>query len=142
MRGIMGHHATGVTPYSMASGARQALKDLRSLVGDQLSPEVNFHLDKVLFSTCSDGHKIYFPCPFKENEAAASLKAVEAAVVAAIADLRYGAQRRKIDVNLEKTAAFLFSTYVATIGGLGKGDPGVKSKLKGTQTPSSTVKCS
>lgn len=128
----MSSHASGATPYSVVSGARQALKDLRSLVGDHLPPEVNFHLDKVSFGTCSDGYKIYFPCPFKENEAAAALKAVEAGVVAAISDLRYGPQKRKIDVNLEKTAAFLFSTYIATIGGLGKGDPGVKSKLKGT----------
>jgi hypothetical protein len=135
----MGPHTSGATSYSVVSGARQALKDLRSLVGDQLPPEADFHLNKVSFSTCSDGHKIYFPCPFKENEAAAALKAVEASVVAAIADLRYGAQKRKIDVNLEKAAAFLFSTYIATIGGLGKGDPGVKSKLKGNQTPSSTL---
>src|SRR5277367_4218780 len=127
----MGPHASGATPYSVVSGARQALKDLRSLAGDQLPPEVDFYLDKVSFSTCSDGHKIYFPCPLKENEAAAALKAVEAGVVAAIADLRYGAQKRKIDINLEKTAAFLFSAYVATISGMGKGDPGVKSKLKG-----------
>lgn len=135
----MSPHASSATTYSVVSGARQALKDLRSLVGDQLPPQVNFYLDRVSFSTCSDGHKIYFPCPFKENEAAAALKAVEAGVVAAISDLRYGAQKRKIDVNLEKTAGFLFSTYIATIGGLGKGDPGVRSKLKGTQTPSSIL---
>jgi hypothetical protein len=139
MRGTMGPHGTGATPYSVVSGARQAFKYLRSLVGDQLPTEVNFHLDKVSFSTCSDGHELYFPCPFKENEAAAALKAVEAGIVAAIADLRYGAQKRKIDVNLEKTAAFLFSTYIATIGGLGKCDTEVKSKLKGTQTPFSKI---
>ncbi len=127
----MGPHAEGTTPYSMVCGAKQALRDLRSLVGDQIPPEAVSYLDKVTFSTCSDGHRIYFPCPFKENEAAAALKAVEASVVAAISDLRYGPQTRKINIDLEKTAAFLFSTYIATIGGMGKGDPGVKSKLKG-----------
>jgi hypothetical protein len=139
MTGTMGPHAKGATPYSVVCGAKQALKDLRLLVGDQLPPEVDFHLDRISFSTCSDGHRIYFPCPFKENEAAAALKAVEAGVVAAIADLRYGAQKRKIDVNLEKTAAFLFSTYIATIGDMSKVDPGVKSKVKGIYAPSTPL---
>ena len=81
--------------------------------------------------TATDGAQIYFPCPFKETEAAVALKTIEACAVAAIADLRYGEQRRKIEVNLEQTATFLFSTYIATIAGLGKQDPNVKSKLKG-----------
>lgn len=115
----------------MVYGAEHALGDLRSLVSDQIPPEAVYHLDRVSFVTCSDARTIYFPCPFKENEAAAALKAVEAAVVASIADLRYGAQTRNIEVNKEKTAAFLFSTYIATIGGMAKGDLGVKSKLKG-----------
>ena len=55
---------------------------------------------------------------------------MEASVLAAIADLRYGKQERRIEVNMERTAAFLFSTYIATIGGLGKQDPDVKAKLK------------
>jgi len=127
----MNFHVRGIKHYSVVCGAKQALKDLRSFAGDQIPPEVESHLGRVSISTCSDGHKIYFPCPFKENEAAAALKAVEAAAVAAIADLRYGAQKRQIEIDLEKTAAFLFSAYIATIGGLGKSDPGVKSKLKG-----------
>lgn len=121
----------GIKQYSVVLGAKQALKHLRLLAGNQIPSEVDPYLERVSISTHSDGHSIYFPCPFKENEAAAALKAVEAAVVAAIADLRYGAQKRQIDINLERTAAFLFSSYIATIGGLGKGDPGVKSKLKG-----------
>jgi hypothetical protein len=119
------------TRYAVVRGARQALEDLRRFIGNQLPPEADCHLGQVTFSTSSDGHTIYFPCPLKENEAAAALKAMEASAVAAVADLRFGAQKRKIDVNLEKTAAFLFSAYVSTIGGMGKGDPGVKSKLKG-----------
>ena len=127
----MSPHANGTMPYSVMSGAKQALRDLRSLAGAQILPEVDFHIDSVSFSTSSDGHKIYFPCSLKENEAAAALKAVEAGIVAALADLRYGPLIRKIEVDLERTAVFLFSTYIATIGGMGKGDPGVKSKLKG-----------
>lgn len=127
----MNSDTNGHIRYSVVRGAKQALQALRQFVGDQLPPEVDYHLGQVIFSTSSDGHRVYFPCPFKENEAAAALKAVEASIVAAIADLRFGTQRRKIDVNLEKTAAFLFSAYIATIGGMDKADPGVKSKLKG-----------
>jgi hypothetical protein len=59
---------------------------------------------------------------------------VEASVVAALADLRFphNEQKRRIEIDLERTATFLFSTYIATIGGLGKQDPKVKSKLKGS----------
>jgi hypothetical protein len=118
-------------PYSAVSGARQALEALKLSVASQLPPELRKHLDSVVFNTCSGSHGIYFPCPFKETEAAAALKAIEASAAAAIADIRYGRQKRKIEIDLEKTAAFLFSTYIATIGGLRKGDPRVKTKLKG-----------
>ncbi|TVY59043.1 Succinyl-CoA--L-malate CoA-transferase beta subunit, partial [Lachnellula suecica] len=86
--------------------------------------------------TATDGTQIYFPCPFKETEATVALKSIEACAVAAIADVRYGgggaSQRRRIEVNLERTATFLFSTYIATIAGLGKQNAGVKAKLKNT----------
>ena len=55
-----------------------------------------------------------------------------ASAVAALAHLRFpnDTQNRKIEVDLERTATFLFSTYIATIAGMGKQDPDVKSKLK------------
>ncbi len=131
MDGNMKSHMDGRTQYSVLRGAKQALDTLKLCVANQLSPEVKRHLGNVTFNTSSDDHGTYFPCPFKETEAAAALKAVEGSIVAAISDLRYGSRERKINVDLEKTTAFLFSTYLAKVGGLSKGDPEVKSKLKG-----------
>lgn len=119
--------------YSLLCGASDALTALNKTTTSQLPEELKVILQQVTFHTASDVNNdgLYFPCPFKEIEATAALKAVEASAVAAIADFRYGKRDRKITVNLESTAAFLFSTYIATIGGLRKGDPKVKAKLKG-----------
>jgi hypothetical protein len=127
--------------YSVLDGARKATQALRQLAADQLPPESFQYLDHVTLTTSTDGAQIYFPCPFKETEALVALKSVEASVVAAIAHLRFPQedQKRKIEIDLERTATFLFSTYIATIGGLGKQDPKVKSKLKGSDA--STISC-
>lgn len=119
--------------YSVLDNSRKAIEALVKLTGDLLPPEVLSHLKDVTFTTATDGTQIYFPCPFKETEATVALKSVEASVVAAIAHLRFpnDKEARKIEVDLERTATFLFSTYIATIGGLGKQDKDVKSKLKG-----------
>ena len=76
----------------------------------------------------------YFPIPLKETETAAALKAIEGSIVALLADIKNGstATERQVDVDLEKTTAFLFQAYLATVGGLGKLDPAVKNLLKGT----------
>ena len=75
----------------------------------------------------------YFPTPFKETETGAALKGVEGLLAAALADLKQGGQRshRNVTIDLEKTTAFLFQAYMATVGGLGKLDPEVKKMLKG-----------
>lgn len=72
-----------------------------------------------------------FPTPLKENEATGALKAVEAGVASAIADLALGQDDRKAFVNLERSSCFLFSTYLATVGGYDKGNPKSKALLKG-----------
>lgn len=78
----------------------------------------------------------YFPIPFKETETAAALKAIEASVACLLADLRDGeAKERRVVIDLEKTTAFLCQAYLASVGGLGKLDPLVKTKLKG-ESPS------
>ncbi|KAF4624895.1 hypothetical protein G7Y89_g13274 [Cudoniella acicularis] len=118
--------------YSVADGARKAIEQLQQLAQDQLPGDILKHLPNVQLTTSTDGTQIYFPCPFKETEATVALKSIEACIVAALASLRYGDQPRRIEVNLERAATFLFSTYIATIGGLGKQDPTVKSKLKDT----------
>jgi hypothetical protein len=116
--------------YSVLEGAQDATAALKNVARDQLPPEILEHLQNVQLTTATDGTQIYFPCPFKETEATVALKSIEASAVAAIADIRYGKERRKIEINLERTATFLFSTYIATIAGMGKQDPNVKSKLK------------
>lgn len=124
--------------YSVLDGSRKATEALRQLAGEQLPPEILQHLQDVTLTTATDGTQIYFPCPFKETEATVALKSVEASVVAALASLRFpdDVSQRKIEIDLERTATFLFSTYIATIGGLGKQDPDVKAKLKGKSHPS------
>ncbi|KAH7418130.1 CoA-transferase family III domain-containing protein [Cadophora sp. MPI-SDFR-AT-0126] len=120
--------------YSVLDGSRYATNSLRKVAGDQIPPEFAQHLEDVTLTTATDGTQIYFPCPFKETEATVALKSVEASAVAALARLRFpdDTQKRKIEVDLERTATFLFSTYIATIAGMGKQDPNVKSKLKNT----------
>lgn len=115
--------------YSVPGGAREAVESLKTVARDELPKEVIENLENVSFSTASD-EGLYFPCPFKESEACGALKAVEASLIAAISDIRYGKQERRIDVNMERTASFLFSTYIATIGGMNKQHPDVKAKLK------------
>jgi hypothetical protein len=133
MTAAVGDHTSGASagPYSVLEGAKKAIEALKKAAADQIPPQVLNHIQDVTFTTATDGTQVYFPCPFKETEASVALKSLEAGAVAAIADLRYGEKRRKIEVNLEQTACFLFSTYIATIGGLGKQEPTVKAKLKG-----------
>ncbi|KAK2751125.1 hypothetical protein FQN57_000200 [Myotisia sp. PD_48] len=78
----------------------------------------------------------YFPVPFRETETAAALKAIEVSLAAILADLKEEEATKKTDrkvtIDLEKTTAFLFQAYTATVGGLGKLDPEVKKLLKDT----------
>jgi hypothetical protein len=105
-----------------------ALKEELSLPGDLevLAKNVEFTSEKDM---------IYFPIPFKETETTAALKGIEALVASALANLKYGEQARKIEINLEHTTCFLFQTYLSTIDGLGKYDAGIKAKLKGEKAP-------
>lgn len=74
----------------------------------------------------------YFPIPLKETETAAALKAIEGAVASCLVDLRErSTKKRTVGIDLERTTAFLFQTYVATVGGRGKLEPEAKKYLKG-----------
>ncbi|KAI1040404.1 hypothetical protein LB505_003480 [Fusarium chuoi] len=87
--------------------------------------------DNIKFTSTRDAP--YFPIPFKETETTAALKAIEGAVASLLAKTVEGeSQPKKINVNLEKTTAFLCQAYMAKVGGLGKLDPGVKALLKDT----------
>lgn len=73
-----------------------------------------------------------FPIPFKETETTAALKAIEGSVASLLAATRETSDsNRQVTVSLEKTTAFLFQAYLATVGGLGKLDKSVRSLLKG-----------
>lgn len=87
------------------------------------------YASKVQFQASQD--TVFFPCPFQQTEAVSVLKAIEACWAACIADLRYGARERQIIVTLERSARYLLGSYLFSIDGLGKLDPGVKTKLKG-----------
>jgi len=70
------------------------------------------------------------PCPFRQLEAAAALKAVEAAVANAIGENRFGFIQ-DVTIDLQHATLFLFMAYLAKVDGLGKQDKGIKAKLKG-----------
>ena len=99
--------------------------------GDQLGLPASIQDIKDRVTFVSNYNRVYFPIPFKEMEVASALKAVEGSVACALADLKFGKREREVCVNLEKATNFLFQAYRATVDGLGKLDPKVKSKLKG-----------
>lgn len=123
------------TTYSSVAESRKIFDQLCEL-GDKvaLPPTIRDIRPNVKFTSSRD--QPYFPIPFKETETTAALKALEGCVASALADLKEGShQKRKITVNLEKATNFLFQTYIATVGGYGKLDKGVKSMLKGMDMP-------
>lgn len=117
-------------PYSLQNGINSALQDLLHTIDDSVPVQVKNHLRKVVFEFEGHGDGIGLPCPLKETEAITALKAVEASTVAAITDLRFGIDKRDIKISVERATCFLLAAYLSTVDGMGKGDPGVNSKLK------------
>jgi hypothetical protein len=115
---------------ALLAGTRAALQQLLASVEGELPEESLFHIANVDFTTANTGSP-YFPSPLKQTEAISALKAVEAGVASSIADLKDGSTVRSINVDLERATAFLFSTYLATVGGMDKANPKVKKLLKG-----------
>ncbi|EUC32965.1 hypothetical protein COCCADRAFT_37161 [Bipolaris zeicola 26-R-13] len=118
-------------PNALLLGTRTALDQLLAKAKDNLPQESLQHITNVKFSTANTGSP-YFPSPLKQTEAISALKAVEAGVASAIADLDNDQKDRHIAVDLERATAFLFSTYLTTVGGLDKSNPKVKKLLKNT----------
>lgn len=128
-----GNHATNgydSDHYTLLDGTRKALRHLLTRANGQIPQECLSRIANVNFSTANTGSP-YFPCPLKQTEAISALKAVEAGVAATIADLGSASTERGINVDLERASAFLFSTYLATVGGMDKAHPKVKKLLKG-----------
>lgn len=116
--------------YSMEAETRKSLSSVLQLAKTQIPAECRDIIASATFTTANTGSP-YFPCPFKETEATSALKAVEAGMAAAIANLIYGEKERKITVDLDRASSFLFSAYLSTVDGMNKAHPNVKSKLKG-----------
>ena len=127
----LSNHITTIQGYSPKQEAKRVFDFLCQLKEGLNLPENLEDLAKNIEFT-SEKDIIYFPIPFKETETAAALKGIEALVVTALANLKYGESARKVDINLEQTTCFLFQTYLSTIDGLGKFDAAVKAKLKRT----------
>ncbi|KAL8415197.1 hypothetical protein RB594_006146 [Gaeumannomyces avenae] len=121
--------------FSSTREARAILERILRMVS--LPPEVE-HIARAT-SFVSSRDLPYFPIPLKETELGAALKAIEGSFARALADtrdrqpaaLQHGGSN-KITINLERTTAFLFQTYLSSIGGLSKLDPNVKEFLKDT----------
>ncbi|KIW06212.1 uncharacterized protein PV09_02689 [Verruconis gallopava] len=129
----VGNAMNGTTSdtYSVLEETRKALDTLLRAAKCQIPPEVKQTIRHVEFTNAHTGIPD-FPVPLKENEAIGALKAVEAGIASAIADLVLGKQKRKATVNLERSSCFLFSTYMATVGGYDKSNPKSKALLKDT----------
>lgn len=116
--------------YSMLSETQSALEILLKVARSEIPSECVPLVKSVQFTTENTGTPD-FPCPFKETEATGALKAVEAGVASAISGLVLGEKERSAVVDLERASCFLFSTYLATVGGFDKANPKAKTLLKG-----------
>lgn len=127
----------GSLRYSVIHGAHAALKKLIESCGNAVPAEFVQYQTKITFSSPSSKDRVLFPCPLKEQDAIAAIKALEACAAAAIADLRWHKKKegRQIKVDLNKSACFLMSAYLTTVGGMDKTDPRVKRYIH-SQSPS------
>lgn len=106
----------------------------RSIVADPttLIPDDARQLaQNVTFDGISSPDQLELACPFKQCETITALKAVEASVANALGKLRYGYDQ-KVHIDMGHATLFLLMAYVASVDGMTKLDPNVKSKLKDT----------
>lgn len=129
--GMTGTNGTNGPRCLMLDETQKSLQLLLRLAKGQIPQECYALITNVDFTTANTGSP-YFPSPFKQTEATSALKAVEAGMAAGIANLAYGERKRKMVVDWERASAFLFSTYLATVGGMNKAHPNVKTLLKDT----------
>lgn len=117
--------------YSVVRGAQHALRRLYQTCENEL-PQAIYQFPAVeITSSSGKRNEVHFPTPLKEQDATTAIKALEACAATAIANLRYGTESRKIQVDIDKVSAFLISAYVTTLDGMGKADPGIKKRIPG-----------
>ncbi|KAM7202330.1 formyl-CoA:oxalate CoA-transferase [Naviculisporaceae sp. PSN 640] len=126
----------GCGRYSVVSGAERALEELIRRIGNKVPLDfVQYKSQEVTFFSPSENDKVFFPCPLKEQDAIAAIKALEALTAATIANLRWNngeKVNRKIAVDLDKSACFLMSAYLTTLDNKGKAHPDVKEMINKT----------
>ncbi|TGJ80328.1 hypothetical protein E0Z10_g8444 [Xylaria hypoxylon] len=121
------------TSYSVSSNARRAVEILLRATESELPAEFSRYVQDVVFdSRSTTGDSVCLPCPLRQQEACAGLKALEGCAVAAIADIQRKERRRKITVNLERVTCFLMSAYITTLDGLDKSNPKISRRLPDT----------
>ena len=111
-------------PYSTLDSTWKAIQTL--LDEGNLPSEITSLVSRTTFTNESTP---ILPCPFRQLEAAAALKAIEAAVANAIGKIRFGYEQ-DVTIDLQHATLFLFSAYLTTVDGMEKQDPGVRAKLK------------
>ncbi|KAK4137772.1 CoA-transferase family III [Trichocladium antarcticum] len=119
--------------YSVARGAQDALERLSQACQAEL-PQAIISLRQSVEVTSTPGgrNEVHFPTPLKEQDATAAIKALEACAAAAIANIRYGTESRKIHVDIDKVSTFLLSAYLTTLDGMGKADARIKERIPDT----------
>jgi len=132
LAGVGSHQGTLPNGYSVIQGAETAFAALLSACKPVVPGEFTLRAHNVAFRARSGDH-VVFPCPLKEQEAAAAIKALEGLAAAAIADLRqdFNPEKRIVEVDMAKAACFLMSAYLCTLDGMDKAHPQVKNKIKG-----------
>ncbi|KAH7328544.1 CoA-transferase family III [Stachybotrys elegans] len=122
--------------YSVENGASDALVRLLGMCRDTLPEEYLGFQSGVSFTTSpgfADDVPL-FPCPLKEQEATAAIRALEGMVASTIAQLRYGCDARdsQIRVDVTKAACSLMSSYMTTLDDLTKSDPEIRNRIPDT----------
>lgn len=119
--------------HSVSEGARNTFKLLWKSTQTELPKEFLQYAENVMFLRYSrTGDSVCIPCPLREQEAVAAIKALEGCAAAAIADAREGKYGRTISVNLERVTSFLMSTYITNIDGIDKYNPRAKERIPDT----------
>ncbi|KAI2642524.1 CoA-transferase family III [Xylaria nigripes] len=119
--------------YSVSNNAYHAMQTLLRASQSELPAEFCRYVHDVAFNSHSTtGDSVCLPCPLRQQEACAALKALEGCAVVAIADLQRKKARKKITVHLERVTCFLMSAYITTLDGLDKSNPKIRLRLPDT----------
>ncbi|KAI2469252.1 CoA-transferase family III [Annulohypoxylon bovei var. microspora] len=123
----------GLGRYSVSEGAKDAFEKLLRSTKVELPMEFLKYVQRVVFLRNSRaGDTVCFPCPLREQEAVAALKALEGCTAAAIMDVRGAKRERAVRVSLERVTSFLMSAYITNIDGLDKCNPKTKKRIPDT----------